>query len=172
MTVDLSKPMRGKVWKFGDSVDTDVIAPSQRASTLEEVKKITMEAYRPEFAKEVKPGDIIVAGGNFGCGSQRPWATGVLQAVGIQAVVAESVGRLFFRVGISIGLPIFTAQGVSGLVEDGDLIEIDAVGGTVRNPRNGKSIPLDKYPPSIESILRAGGITPLVVQRLKAEGRA
>ncbi len=89
MSFDLNRRIRGRVWKFGDSIDTDAINPYYRYPTMEELKQHTMEAYRPEFPKEVKPGDIIVAGRNFGCGSRRPGI--VLREVGIAAIVAESV---------------------------------------------------------------------------------
>ena len=165
-----SNVIRGRVWKFGDSVDTDVIAPNQRAATYEELKKITMDAYRPEFAKEVKPGDVIVGGKNFGYGSHRESANAVLRDVGIAAIVAESVARIFFRIGISFGMPTYVAPGITDIVADGDEIEIDTEAGVVRNPKTGKSISLAKYPPSIERIFQAGGIMPLLVERLKREG--
>jgi len=164
-----SNVIRGRVWKFGDSVDTDVIAPNQRAATYEELKKITMDAYRPEFAKEVKPGDVIVGGKNFGYGSHRESANAVLRDVGIAAIVAESVARIFFRIGISFGMPTFVAPGVTALVEDGDEIEIDYEAGVVRNPRTGKTISVPKYPPSIQRIFDAGGIIPLLIDRYTKE---
>ncbi len=170
MKVDLSKPLRGRAWKFGDSVDTDVIAPHQRAPIFEDLKKITMDAYRPEFAKEVTSGDILVAGKNFGCGSHREMANDVLRAVGIQAIVAESIARIFFRIGISYAMPTFVCPGVTALVEDGEEIELDMANATARNPRTGKSIPISKYPPSIDKIFQSGGITPLLIERLRSEG--
>ncbi len=169
MTSATSKIMRGRVWKFGDSVDTDVIAPNQRAANFDELKKITMDAYRPEFAKEVKQGDILVGGKSFGFGSHREGANAVLRAVGIQAIVAESIARIFFRIGISFGMPTFVAPGITDIVEDGDELEIDTEAGVVRNPKTGKSVPVAKYPPSIQRIFEAGGIVPLLVQRWKAE---
>ena len=168
-----SKVIRGKVWKFGDSVDTGVIAPHYRAPTPEELRKATMDAYRPEFAKEVKPGDIIVGGKNFGYGSSRETAHTVLRDVGIAAIVAESVSALYFRQAISFGMPIFAVPGVTDLVEDGDHIEIDYAGGAIRNPRTGKSLPMAQYPPLIERIFKSGGIIPLLVQEYakKQEGK-
>ena len=165
----LSNVIRGRVWKFGDSVDTDVIDPHQRAASYEEVKRMTMDALRPEFAKEVKPGDIIVAGKNFGYGSHREGANVVLHDVGIQAIVAESVARIFFRIAISLGMPAFVAPGVTAIVEDGDQLEIDFKASVVRNPRTGKSVNIAKYPPSIEKIFQAGGIIPLLIQRYERE---
>ena len=95
--------VRGRVWKFGDSIETDAINPYYRYPTMEELKQHTMEVYRPEFPQQVKPGDIMVAGRNFGCGSSRPGL--VLREVGIAAIVAESVSRLFLRNSISRGDP-------------------------------------------------------------------
>lgn len=169
MKSDFSKPMRGRVWKFGDSVDTDVISPNQRAPTHEDLKKITMDALRPEFATGVRPGDILVAGKNFGCGSHRETANSVLRDVGIQAIVAESIARIFFRIGISFAMPTFEVPGVSALVEDGDEIEIDYSKGVVRNPRTGQEIPMVKFPPAIDRVFRAGGITLLLVERYRQE---
>ena len=169
MKLDLSKPMKGRVWKFGDSIDTDVIAPDQRAATHEDLKKVTMDAFRPEFAREVKPGDILVAGKNFGCGSHRETANWVLREVGIQAILAESIARIFLRIGISFGMPTFAALGVSDLVEDGDEIEIDYPAGVIRNPKTGKQVSFQKYPQSVEKIFQAGGIAPLLVERYRKE---
>ena len=95
MAFDLKQVARGRVWKFGDSVETDAINPYYKYPTMEELKQHTMEAYRPEFPREVQRGDILVAGRNFGCGSSRPGV--VLMEVGIAAIVVESVSRLFFR---------------------------------------------------------------------------
>ena len=115
MAVDLKRVVRGRVWKFGDSIETDAINPYYRYPTMEELKQHTMEAYRPEFPKEVKPGDILVAGRNFGCGSSRPGL--VLREVGIVAIVAESVARLFLRNSIARAIPIFMAPGITGIVQ-------------------------------------------------------
>lgn len=165
-----SKRIRGRVWKFGDSVDTDVISPGLRAGdNYEQLKKLTMDALRPEFASGVKPGDIVVAGKNFGYGSHREAANTVLRDIGIQAIVAESIARIYFRIGISLGIPTFAALGVTEIVEDGEELEIDAAQGIVRNPRTGKSVNIAKYPLSIERIFKAGGIIPLLIERYQKE---
>jgi 3-isopropylmalate/(R)-2-methylmalate dehydratase small subunit len=164
--------MRGRVWKFGDSVDTDIIGPGQRAATLEDLKKITMDALRPEFAKEVRPGDIIVGGKSFGFGSHREKANVVLREVGIQAIVAESIARIFFRVGISLGMPTYVAPGITGIVEDGEELEIDGEAGVARNPKTGKSVRIAINPKSVQHIFAAGGIVPLMVQRWKAKQKS
>src|SRR5262249_19712940 len=140
----------GRVWKFGDSVETDAINPYYRYPTMEELKQHTMEVYRPEFPREVKPGDIMVAGRNFGWGSSRLGL--VLREVGIAAILAESVSRLFLRNSISRAIPIFVAPGVSGIVQDGETLEVDYPQGIVRNVASGDSVKLHRYPPGIEQI--------------------
>lgn len=167
MGFDLNKVIRGKVWKFGDSIETDAINPYYKYPTMEELKLHTMEAYREEFPSQVKAGDILVAGRNFGCGSSRPGL--VLREVGIAVIVVESVARLFFRNSISRAIPIFVAPGITGIVEDGELLEVDYPGGIVRNPSNGKSATLRKFPPMIEEIFKAGGLPEFAKQRFDAE---
>ena len=166
-----SKIIKGKVWKFGDSIDTDVIAPNQRAESYEHLKAITMDAVRPEFAGNVKPGDIVVGGKNFGYGSHREAANSVLRDIGVSAIVAESIARIYFRIGISFGMPLFVAPGVTGIVEDGEELEIDSGEGVVRNAKTGKSVNIAQYPESIQAILKAGGIIPLLIQRYQKEAK-
>ena len=167
MAFDLSRPIRGRVWKFGDSIETDAINPYYRYPTMDELKLHTMEAYRPEFPKEVKAGDILVAGRNFGCGSSRPGL--VLREVGIAAILAESVARLFLRNSIDRAIPIFMAPGITAIVEDGETLEIDYPGGMVRNPASGRSVELRKFPPLIEEIFSAGGLPELAYERYVRE---
>ena len=156
MSVDLQVRLRGRVWKFGDSIETDAINPYYRYPTMAELKEHTMEAYRPEFPKEVKPGDILVAGRNFGCGSSRPGL--VLREVGIVAIIAESVARLFLRNSIARAVPIFMAPGITAIVEDGETLEVDYPAGIVRNCASGAEVALRKFPPLIEAIFSAGGL--------------
>lgn len=164
--------VRGRVWKFGDSIDTNVIAPLHvmRKGEIEEIAQHTMAAVRPEFPAQVRPGDIIVAGGNFGCGSHREEANRVLEAVGIKAIVAESVARIFLRTSINLAYPTLVAPGVTSLVEDHDELEIDYPQGKIRNLRTGQGLPLPKYPPSMEKIFEAGGILTLLKERCIKEG--
>ncbi len=159
--------VRGRVWKFGDSIDTDIISPGGEKEDRPE--ETTMTALRPEFPRAVRPGDIVVAGRNFGCGSHRESANTVLRDIGVQAVVAESVARIFFRVSISIAYPTYVAKGVTDIVEDGDELEIDYDAGFVRNPKTGKSVPLNKYPESVEAIFREGGLLELLKRRYARE---
>ena len=168
MGFDLNKTMRGRVWKFGDSIETDAINPYYRYPTMDELKQHTMEVYRPEFPRQVKPGDIIVAGRNFGCGSSRPGL--VLREVGIVAILAESVARLFLRNSIGRAIPIFVAPGVSGIVEDGETLEVDYPAGIVRNPVSGASVTMRKYPPLIERIFQSGGLPEFAHERYLMEG--
>ena len=163
MSFDLNRLIRGRVWKFGDSIETDAINPYYRYPTMAELKQHTMEVYRPEFPKEVKPGDVMVAGRNFGCGSSRPGL--VLREVGIAAIVAESVARLFLRNSVARAIPIFVAPGVSGIVEDGQTLEVDYPAGVVRNPASGAAVALRKFPPSIERIYECGGLPEFAYQR-------
>lgn len=167
MGVDLNRVFRGRVWKFGDSIETDAINPYYKYPTMEELKQHTMETYRPEFPREVKPGDIMVAGRNFGCGSSRPGL--VLREVGIAAIVAESVARLFLRNSISRAIPIFVAPGVTGIVGDGESLEVDYPAGVVRNPESGATVPLRKYPQAIEEIFECGGLPQFARERYMRE---
>ena len=167
MSFDLDKPIKGRVWKFGDSVETDAINPYYQYPTMEELKLHTLEAYRPEFPQEVRPGDILVAGRNFGCGSSRPGI--VLREVGIAAIVVESVSRLFMRNSIARAMPIFMAPGITGIVNDGEILEVDYPKGTVRNPATGASVAIRAFPPLIERIVNAGGLLEFARQRYLAE---
>ena len=167
MSTKLHPNLRGRVWKFGDSVDTDVIAPGgQRGDQL---RMTTMAAVRPEFPEKVKPGDILVAGKNFGCGSHRESANTILRDIGVQAVVAESVARIFFRVSIALAYPTFVAPGIARIVEDGDELEIDYEKGVALNVATGKAVQISKFPSSVERIFSAGGLLPLLVGRYKQE---
>ena len=167
MGFDLNRVIRGRVWKFGDSIETDAINPYYRYPTMEELKLHTMEAYRPEFPLEVKPGDILVAGRNFGCGSSRPGL--VLREVGIAVIIAESVSRLFLRNSIARAIPIFMAPGITGLIADGETLEVDYPQGRVTNAANGKSIAMRKFPPLIEKIFACGGLPEFARERYLAE---
>jgi 3-isopropylmalate dehydratase small subunit len=167
MAVDLQRRLRGRVWKFGDSIETDAINPYYRYPTMEELKLHTMEAYRPEFPREVKPGDVLVAGRNFGCGSSRPGL--VLREVGIVAIVAESVARLFLRNSIARAVPIFMAPGITRIVEDGETLEIDYAAGLARNGASGATVALRKFPPLIEAIFTAGGLPEYAFERYHRE---
>jgi len=167
MGFEFNQVISGRVWKFGDSIETDAINPYYRYPAAEDLKQHTMEAYRPEFAQQVKPGDLLVAGRNFGCGSSRPGL--VLRDVGIAAVIAESVARLYLRNCISRALPLFLAPGVTRIVDDGGTLQIDYPRGLVRNPATGASVALRKFPPLIERIFESGGLPQYARERYRNE---
>ena len=133
--------MQGKVWKFGDGVDTDVIVPGEFLDkTLEEAAEHAFQSIRPEFPTDVKPGDIIVAKGNFGCGSSREQAASVIKLIGIQCVIAESFGRIFFRNAIAVGLPVAVCPGVHEAFEDGQEALVSPTQSKVVNLTTGREL--------------------------------
>lgn len=150
--------IKGRVWKFGDDIDTDVIIPAKYLRSVDQSvwPKHVLEGVDPEFSSKVRPGDIIVAGKNFGCGSSREQAALAIKWAGVAAVVAESFARIFFRNAINNGLPLIEAKGISKMVEEGDVIEIDLDSGIVKTPKGEvRSAPL---PPFLQDILRSGGL--------------
>lgn len=169
MAFDPGKQLSGRVWVFGDSVDTDVINPYYRYATEAEVRQHTMEGLCPEFPVEVRPGDLLVAGRNFGCGSSRSGS--ILAEVGIAAIVAESFARIFFRQCVSQAIPVLIAPGVSGFVATGETLEIDYPLRRLRNRTRGGEIALTPFSPMVEEIYRARGILELARARYAAEER-
>src|SRR5579862_9128307 len=128
----------GNCWKFGDNIPTDLITPTHIMwKTPAEMAKHVLETANPDFAKNVKPGDIIVAGRNFGCSSGRALAAKALKATGIGAILAELFARTFYRNGHEIGLPLLEARGVHALVSDGDRVRVDVRAGTIENLTSG-----------------------------------
>lgn len=162
--------IRGRVWKFGDDVDTDVIIPARYLLTidLEELAEHLMEDIDPEFPKKVQPGDIIVAGKNFGCGSSREHAPLAMKGAGVSAVLAESYARIFFRNSINIGMPVIECPEAAQEAEDGDVLEIDTDEGEVLNTRSGKSYRSHPFPEYIQQIIDAGGLMEAVTRRVQA----
>jgi 3-isopropylmalate dehydratase small subunit len=168
----VDEPISGRAWKFGDSVDTNQLAGGGLAgATREETLRINcLRGLRPEFTEGVGPGDILVAGHNFGCGSSRQSAVEALRVCGIAAVVAESVARIHRRNSIALALPTFVVPGIAGFVADGDAIEIDHGAGVVRNQRTGGELVLPRLPDSVLAIYRAGGLTAVIKARLTEAG--
>lgn len=157
--------LRGRVWRFGDDISTDLLAPGAYAVDPLEVRKLhTLESVDPAFAREVRPGDIVAAGRNFGCGSSRETAPEGLQALGVGCIVAESFARLFLRNSIAIGLPVLHCPGVLDAVAAGDDIEVDLAEGGIRNLRTGEVLEGQALPPEMREILAAGGILALLRQ--------
>jgi 3-isopropylmalate/(R)-2-methylmalate dehydratase small subunit len=160
----------GRVWKIGDSISTNQIGGGRRGTAGEELRANCLRSVRPEFADEVKQGDILVAGANFGNGSSSPGAVEALIACGLQAVLADSLSRLMLRTCIAKGLPAFAAQGISEIVEDGEELEIDYPAGAARNAASGRSVSLKRFPPAVEQIYEVGGIQQVIAKRLAEEG--
>ena len=162
--------IEGRVWLFGDDIDTDLIVKGEYLNVpMEEIKQHVFETLRPEFAEAVKPGDVVVAGKHLGCGSSREVAPGSLKALGVSAVVAESYGRIFYRNAVAMGLPVVSGAGVGRLCKDGDWIRIDFGNHRMTNMITGKSIDFQPLPEDMLSILEIGGIEPLL--RRMAETR-
>jgi 3-isopropylmalate/(R)-2-methylmalate dehydratase small subunit len=156
---EMLKIMRGKVWKFGDNVDTDVITPGiYMDAPMEEMKKHVLEAMNPRFPREVQPGDVIIAGKNFGCGSSRETAPNAIQALGVAAVVAASFGRIFFRNAIAIGLPIITCPQVAEHFQEGEEAELDIPQALVKNLTRYSTHSGEVLAGEVLDILSAGGI--------------
>jgi 3-isopropylmalate/(R)-2-methylmalate dehydratase small subunit len=161
----------GRVWKFGDNISTDLMMPGEslfKAKTPQERALYCMQANRPGWSRQVRPGDILVAGKNFGCGSSRP-ATENLKSLGISCVVAESISRIFFRMSVNHGFPLLICPGATGLCEEGDQIRVDIGTGIVQNERTGASIEGEAMPPDSPpmEILQAGGMVQYLARFLK-----
>ena len=152
--------VQGTVHKYGDNVDTDVIIPARylNTSSHEELAAHCMEDIDRDFVNKVKTGDILVAEKNFGCGSSREHAPIAIKAAGIQAVVAKSFARIFYRNAINIGLPIVECPQLAECTEEGDLLSIDLDTGTVINLTRQASFSAAPFPPFIQEIIAAGGL--------------
>jgi len=149
----------GRAWKFGDDIDTDVIIQGKYLviNEPEELAKHVFENLRPEFAREVKKGDFVVAGENFGCGSSREHAPLALKATGIEAVIAKSYARIFFRNAINIGLKVLECKDVDR-IDDGDELEIDYEKGVIYNKTKGEGYSINPLPDFLKEILDKGGL--------------
>ncbi len=159
--------IEGKVWKYGENVNTDVIFPGKYTYTVtdkDEMAKHSLEDLDPEFSKNVSPGDIIVAGKNFGCGSSREQAAFCLKYSGVAAIIAPSFSRLYFRNAINAGLPVITNKEVGELVEKGDIIGIDFKEGIIKV--NNKTLNFPPLPPEVLKILESGGLIPYLKKRI------
>jgi 3-isopropylmalate/(R)-2-methylmalate dehydratase small subunit len=164
----------GNVWKYGDNVDTDAIIPARylNVSTPEELAAHCMEDIDTGFAGSVQPGDVIVGGENFGCGSSREHAPLALKGAGVSVVVAKSFARIFYRNAINIGLPILEcADAVEG-AETGDRLTVDLRAGTIANARTGKAYRTSPLPEFVMQIVAAGGLVPYTRERLQARRAA
>ena len=159
--------LKGKVWVFPDNVDTDAISPGQFLDDIEATLKHTCETLIKEFPSQVKDGDIIVAGRNFGCGSSRETAPIILQEKGIAAVVAESFARIFYRSSLARALPVIEVEAVSREFKTGDKIEINIPNAEITNLRTGKKFNGKKIHPILLNLLKNGGLEKQLLAELK-----
>lgn len=157
--------LHGRVWVFGDNISTDEIVPARylmRFMPYEKLAEVAMEPLRPGFYRLVSPGDILVAGTNFGCGSSREEAPRAIAATGISCVVAESFGRIFYRNAINVGLPVVECKGLKGKLAEGDEVEVDIETGRIVRIRDSLVMEGDSKPELVLRILRAGGLIPFL----------
>ncbi len=166
----------GNVWKFGDKINTDLMMPGAlvlvQSLDAQEAAQYAMHANRPGWASQVQPGDILVAGVNFACGSSRNWA-GPIKALGISVVLAESIARIGLRNGINTGLPCLVCPGISQFTEEGERLRVDITTGEVRNFTTGTAIQAQAWPresPPFQ-IMMAGGFDNYFRQRLVEAGK-
>lgn len=161
--------MRGKAIKYGDNVDTDVIIPARYLNTSDpdELAGHCMEDLDPNFKAKAKPGDIMVAGRNFGCGSSREHAPIAIKASGISCVIAESFARIFYRNAINIGLPILECPDAAREINDGDEVEVDVTTGTIADITTGKTYKSQPFPEFMQQIMASDGLINYVKQRLE-----
>ncbi|MFA5093286.1 MAG: 3-isopropylmalate dehydratase small subunit [Candidatus Omnitrophota bacterium] len=160
--------IKGKVHKFSDDINTDdIIAAKYLVSTdAQELGKRCMETISPDFSQKVTPGDIIVAGNNFGCGSSREHAPLAIKGCGISAVIAKSFAAIFYRNAINIGLPFLESADVDN-INDGDIIEIDLSTGVIKNVTQNKNYKTHAFPQFLQQIVECGGLINYIVKSLK-----
>ncbi len=161
--------IEGRVWCVGDNVDTDQIIAGKYLTIIDPnvLKTHMLEALVPEFPKEARAGDILVAGDNFGCGSSREHAPAAFKAAGLGAVVANSFARIFFRNAINVGLPAIEVPGVRALFEQGQTARLSLREGSVQNVTAGTSLPFHPLPSHLMEILEAGGLVEKVRRELE-----
>jgi 3-isopropylmalate/(R)-2-methylmalate dehydratase small subunit len=161
--------MSGKCWKFGDDVNTDEIIPAIYLNMTDqhELAAHCMEGLDAQFSKKVQPGDVIVAGKNFGCGSSREHAPVAIKAGGVRCVVAQSFARIFFRNAINIGLPIAECPAAAADAQTGDQIEVDFAKGAIANLTRDKTYRFSPFSPELQAIVDAGGLMEYTKQKVR-----
>ncbi len=161
--------LRGRVWRFGNDVDTDAIIPARYLNTSDpaELARHVMEDADKDFPVKVREGDILVAGKNFGCGSSREHAPIAIKAAGIHAVIAKSFARIFYRNSFNIGLPIFESVDASERIQDGDVVEIDADEGTIKNLTRNEQYTAKPIPAFMQELIKAGGLIEWTKKKVK-----
>ena len=158
---------KGRVFKYGDNVDTDVIIPARYMNIADpkELATHAMEDIDAEFVHKMQPGDIVVATRNFGCGSSREHAPLVLRENGVSCVIAASFARIFYRNAINIGLPILECEAAANGIDDGDTVSVDFDTGVITNETKGETYQAAAFPPFIQSIIQAGGLLKSLKER-------
>ena len=158
---------KGTIFKFHNDLDTDQIIASQYLllPNLDEMKGHAFESLDPDFSKKVKPGDFVVGGENFGCGSSREQAPGVLKALGVQAVIAKSFARIFYRNAINIGLPIIECKEAALEIKAGDEVEVNFDTGVITDKTTGKSFQGQAFPPFMQKIIDCEGLVNYINQK-------
>jgi 3-isopropylmalate/(R)-2-methylmalate dehydratase small subunit len=166
--VDLHK-LKGKVWKLGDDVDTDLIIAARYLNSSEPAHLAAhcLEVLIPELTQKVQQGDILVAGKNFGCGSSREHAPVAIKHAGFSCVIAPSFARIFYRNAINIGLPVIVAPEAAGAVQTGAVLEVDSVTGIIKDLINGQTYQGESFPAFMLEILTAGGAINYVREKVK-----
>lgn len=161
--------IQGKVIKYGDNIDTDVIIPARYLNTTDpaELAGHCMEDLDKTFTGRVKPGDIMAAGRNFGCGSSREHAPIALKAAGISCIIAETFARIFYRNAINIGLPILECPEAAREIEEGDQVQVDVKTGKIVNLTKGSVYQAEPFPDFMQEIIRADGLIHYVRERMK-----
>lgn len=161
----MEKTAKGTAYVFGNNVDTDQIYPGKYVefTEMEDIRKYAMSGSEiPDLANIFQPGDIIIGGTNFGCGSSREHAVMTLKGIGVGAVLAESFGRIFYRNAINLGVPAITCKGINKLFRRGDKAEIDFVKGKITNLTTGESLQAEPMGDYMLKILQSGGIKPMI----------
>ncbi len=161
--------LEGKVFKYGDNIDTDVIIPARylNISDVEELASHCMEDIDKTFIERVEPGDIIVGGKNFGTGSSREHAPLAIKTAGISCVIAENYARIFYRNSVNIGLPILECPEAVAGIEDGARLEVDLNNGEIIDISSGKTYQAEPFPPFVLEIFKAGGLIAQIKERIK-----
>ena len=150
----------GRVFQYGNNIDTDVIIPARylNLASKQELASHCMEDIDPEFVRKMQPGDLIVAGKNFGCGSSREHAPMVIRECGVSCVIAATFARIFYRNAINIGLPILECPAASEDIKEGNCVSVDFDTGLIRNLTTGKTYQAQPFPPFIQNIIKKGGL--------------
>ena len=160
----------GKVWYFGDNIDTDMIIPARylNVSDSDQLAKYCFADVRPEFSEQVKKGDIVVAGNNFGCGSSREHAPIAVKASGVSVIIAKSFARIFYRNAFNIGLGILESVEAYDILHDGDSSFVDINTGEIKNTGTGQSVYAKAIPEFMLNIINSGGLVAMVKKRVAA----